>query len=410
MKSLNIFIFLFITFLSFSHFDLHDPSHGTYFFKNEFSSFESIDFKVNKDIQLKEIIINNFQIDINQRLTFELYENSNIIFKTESTFNYEEIVKFDLDNQLFTNNSYTIIFKSNKNKLTADLFSSKNSYYTDYANIFTIDFTKNESQDLKKIPLLSIDGDFSQHYDITENNIKYDVEEINPFLERTLMIKLPNPSLFYKIDSLGLSYYETGKDNIGNIKFSLLNELNNKIIHSIDTTLINIHKSIIKVPFNVTLEPKNKYKLKIEVNNSTEKDGMVLAFKPLNDSIFSIENNLLLYKDYKNDIDSLFPFLVINGKIDDIEHINDSTQLINQSKIFNPVLKKHSLSFHLNSNFNEEEIIESIIIYDLEMNKINHKIEFNREKFKTKTKSLKSGIYILHLKTNFQVYKKTIII
>ena len=397
----------------FAHLDLFDSKNGDFFINTEISKNHIINFTSSRDLEIKEIIINNINFTNNTHVKVKLYENSNEIYFYESTFNNGEAILFNTAFSLTINKKYTLSLEFDS-ILTGDLFCPNKYPYTDFTNTVQIEGLLNQSQSKHCIPLISFDANLNSDINISEDLISKDFEEIYPFKEQSVLISLTNKNFFFRIDSIGLSYYESGNDNIGNINFSITDISNNKNLLKVDSSIYNIHKSKIKLPVNFTILPEKNYLIKINIDSTYEKDGMILSFKPIFDTLYFQDSNLIVFQSSKTNLsDSLFPFLIIDGELEKIQNLNLHTKKENTSLInspFHPIISKNSISFKLNSNFGPTENIESVSITTLDSKGIVMTIPHSSKEFKYNIKNLQSNTYIITMKTNKKVLSKNFII
>ena len=397
----------------FAHLDLFDSKNGNFFINTEISKNHIVNFTSSRDLEIKEIIINNINFTNSINVKVKLFENSSEIYFYESTFNNGQVILFNTAFSLSINKKYSLSLEFDS-ILFGDLFCPNKYPYTDFTNTVQIEDLLNQSQTKHCIPLISFDANLNSDINISEDLISKDFEEINPFKDQSVLISLTNKNYFFRLDSLGLSYYESGKDNIGNINISITDHSNNKTLLKVDSSIYNIHKSKIKLPVNFTILPEKKYLIKINIDSTLEKDGMILSFKPIFDTLYFQDSNLMVFQSSKtNLLDSLFPFLVIDGELEKIQNLNLHTKKEISSSLnspFHPTFSKNSISFKLNSNFELSEIIEDVTIKKLDNNDFVVKIPHSSKEFKYNIKNLQSNTYIITMKTNKKVLSKNFII
>jgi hypothetical protein len=412
MKTVLILLLL-IPLFSFSHLDLFDSKNGSFLINKEISKNHNINFSSSRDIIINEIILNNINIINPILIKIKLNENSLEVYSNEHTFIKGDNIKFNTSFNLKTKNKYSFIIEF-ETYVNGDLFLPYKYPYSDITNTIISENKISNPEFQKGIPLISFDADLNDHIDISTDNILKDFEDTPPFKEKSIILYLPNDNFFLKLDSLGLSYYESGKDNLGNLKISVIDLSSNKTLLTSDSSIFNLHKSQVKLPINLVLIPKTKYLITTNIDSSYEKDGMVLSFKPIRDTLYFIDSSLIVLKPVQRSFqDSLFPFLIIDGELEKIQNLNlhKKIQLNNSiNSPFHPIISKNFIYFKLNSNFDASEKIENVSIKIIGENDIIYEVPHTSKEFNYKIKKLKSNSYTIKMITNKQVLTKNFII
>jgi hypothetical protein len=175
-----------------------------------------------------------------------------------------------------------------------------------------------------------------------------DFEEIPYGFSRSTKFKIINPNI--DINGIGFSYYDSGIDNKSLIKMRVYDVDENRFLFSVDSMLNNHHRSPFFIKTNFDFLPNRDYLIEVDFFDDTNKDDLIVLYKPCLLPYEEISKNIGIVGFYKNKIeDSLgLPFAL---KCDDKPLLISKSELSFLTVVFNA---NKQLSFQL--PFLQEEI------------------------------------------------------
>lgn len=369
MRNLLFIYFSFISIVTYSHSEIFNITDGEFIPDQDFNKNYSFNLFFNQDVFVDEIGIDF--LDLGQdgfaNLEIKIYCKDSLIFFRKDKFgeNFNQIAYFEI-NKIFQNNKEYVflilnldIYSYNDNKIA--LFKPNNLPYIENSNTF---INNEVGSSFDSIPQFNSDnlcpfvhiGTTTQKGIFFSNMDNYlDFEETPYGFSRSTKFKMVNENIIMK--GIGLSYYDSGIDNTAYLTFDIINPDDNTTILSLDTLLTNHHKSTFFIKTSLDLIFNKEYILKVNFFDDSNKDDLVIIYKP--DKIPYLEKTNYtqitnLYKD--NAIDTVglpFAFSFDEKKLN-----------LNSPEKFFLNIKINQFNIFLETPFNSNDI-SNIELYSL---------------------------------------------
>jgi hypothetical protein len=296
MRRLSI-IFIFLSQFTYSHIEIFNLTKGTLSPNQPFIENYSFELLFQRNLFVDQIGIDFFNVgeDNVANLKLEIYNKDKIIFSKITLISdvYNQIAYIDLNLLLKKNEIYffhLINLDTNDLGFTDNkigLFSPNSLPYQEQSFAFVTkgigssSTTKYPYDASKNCPFIHI-GTTSQtcsDFSKTSNSLEYN--KFTSALFKSTSFKLANGYSSMNIDSIGLAYFDVGKDNISSISLKLIDSITGESLWMLDTTLIDIHKVPIKFPVEVKLK-SGVYLISLEMLDSNNIDDNIVLYKPIN--------------------------------------------------------------------------------------------------------------------------------
>ena len=386
---LYIYFFLLSNFI-FCHSEIFDITKGEFITNQDFNKNYSFNLFFKQDVFVDEIGVDfiDFGDDNFANLEIKVYNNDSLIYSKKEKFLEKngQIVYFGLNKLFQSNKEYVFlilnldIYSHNDNKIT--LFKPSFLPYNEKSNIFrtnklgaSIDSIPNfETSNL--CPFVHIGATTQAGVYFSNMDKVLDVEEIPYGFSRSTKFKIINPNI--NINGIGFSYYDSGIDNKSLIKMRVYDVGENRFLFSVDTMLNNHHRSPFFIKTNFDFLPNRDYLIEVDFLDDTNKDDLIVLYKPYLLPYEEISKNIGIVGFCKNKIeDSLgLPFAL---KCDDKPLLLSKSELSFLTVVFNsnkqlslqlPCLQEDFIKFELFSLSGKKLATYSEAI-------VNNKIEIN---------------------------------
>ena len=291
MISKIVLCFCLVSFISWGHIDIFDKSKGTISENTSFNGSFVFDISVSEKqtFSLSDICISKFNVGEDStasiRLVLKNKKNNKILFQTDTIINnkFNEDVFIQMGCLLFKNSNYQLILSSiGKDTDNSCCFYTPKSLPVTPANIFLIlnngyAYSTNEFKYniINSYPSISFGADIQNGINIIMNQKgSISLDTIN--CVRNVVFSFSDNVKDYTIEKVGLSFFDVGKNNIGNVSFTLFDESNKSILLIRDTIFNNIHKKPVEIDFSFPFEINKKYILQTKIGNSNDNDNSYL--------------------------------------------------------------------------------------------------------------------------------------
>ena len=324
---MRILIYIYISLISFgaySHSEIFNITDGEFVPDQDFNKNYSFNLFFKQDVFVDEIGIDF--LDLGQdgfaNLEIKIYCKDSLIFSKKERFseNFNQIAYFGINKIFQTNKEYIFLILNldlySKNDNIITLFKPNNLPYDEKTNIFR---TNKIGSSFDSIPQFNIDNlcPFVHIGTTTQTGIYFsnldnyiDFEETPFGLSRSTKFKMVNENIIMK--GIGFSFYDSGIDNVSHLTFEIINPDDNSTVITLDTVLIDHHKSAFFIKTNLDLIFNKQYLLKVNFFDDSNKDDLVITYKPSTIPYVEKINYTEITNFYKDDqIDTVgLPFTI----------------------------------------------------------------------------------------------------
>ncbi len=295
MISKIVLCFCFLSFISWGHIDIFEKSKGTLAENISFNGSFVFDFSISnkQTLSISDICLSRFNVgeDSTASIRLEIINKrtNKLICQTDTTIKniFNEDIFIQTSCLLFNTKDYQLFISSIGNdKDNSCCFYTPNSLpitsTNDYITLNDCYFFTNSSPQFQKIhsyPIISFGADPQNGINIFMNqNGKTKLDTIQD--TRNVVFSFTEKMRDFRIEKIGLSFFDVGKNNYGNIRFTLYDDSTKSILYSVDTSFINIHNKPIDVNFTYQFMINKKYILQTKIGDDTDNDNRYLILKP----------------------------------------------------------------------------------------------------------------------------------
>lgn len=392
MRLLLCISFFLCAFNGFSHTEIFDITKGEFITNQDFNKNYSFNLFFKQDVFVDEIGVDFIDIgdDNLANLEIKIFSNDSLILSKKSFFfkSDGQILYFGLNKLFQSNKEYVFliinldIYSNNDNKIT--LFKPDFLPYNEKSNIFrtnklgaSFDSIPNfNSSNL--CPFVHVGATTQAGVYFSNMDKVLDFEEIPYGFSRSTKFKINNPNI--DINGIGFSYYDSGIDNKSLIEMRVYDVDENRFLFSVDTMLNNHHRSPFFIKTNFDFLPNRDYLIEVDFFDDTNKDDLIVLYKPYLLPYEEISKNIEIVGFYKNKIeDSLgLPFAL---KCDDKPLLISKSDLSFLTVVFNsdkqlsfqlPCLQEQFIKFEL-LNLNGKKLAtysDAIVNNKIEINNV----------------------------------------
>jgi hypothetical protein len=334
---------------------------------------------------------------------------------------HQETATINLSFLFLHSKIYTISIKSNtvNGDDFTDFFIPVAYPFSENSNTFSIEncFYIQEGSGLKtsllKIPSVILETSFQSGINFIDEQKGTMYEDERFFQYHATEFTVKPSEKFLIVDSIGLNYYEVGKDQKGFLGIRIYDSSTRELISSQDSLLINIHKQKVKLPISCNFLPGKTYCIAVFVDNSIEKDGIILAFKPnqipYDDNLNQITVNSFFKSsvdEFPTEKDSVGMVLNFDFKSEDLHHYvfqNKQIETPAQNKLY-AVQKNNELTIELTQfdHFTSSPILN---LLSLDNEKVEVQPRIDDSILSINTKKIKTGIYKVQLLIGSNLYE-----
>jgi hypothetical protein len=395
--------------------------------KKSFIGEYTLQLSLNKkdNLFVQNLSFDNFDtgIDNTSEIKVEIREDG--ISKANWSQNFhnihQETATINLSFLFLHSKIYTISIKSNTGNgddLT-DFFIPETYPFNESSNTFSIEncFYIQEGSTSKtsllKIPSITLETSFQSGINFIDEQKGTMYEDGRLFQYHATEFTVKPSEKFLIVDSIGLNYYEVGKDQKGFLGIRIYDSSTRELIASRDSLLLNIHKQKVKLPISCNFLPGKTYCIAVFVDNSIEKDGIILSFKPdqipYDDNLNQITVNSFLKSsvdEFPTEKDSIGMVINFDFKSEDLHHYaseNKQTETPVQNKLY-AVQKDDQLTIEL-TQFDPFKSSPILNLLSLENEKVEVQSTIDDSILSINTKKIKPGNYKVQLLIGSNVYE-----